>query len=31
MESLEISNGPDLDITGPFIRIMFGGGGLGRK
>jgi len=31
MESLEISNGPDLGITGPFIRIMFGGGGLGRK
>jgi len=31
MENLEISNGPELGITGPFIRIMFGGGGLGRE
>ncbi|MEO0294212.1 MAG: hypothetical protein ABIN61_08360 [candidate division WOR-3 bacterium] len=31
MKGIEISGGPDLGVTGPYIRIQFGGGGFGFK
>ena len=31
MDELNISGGPEIGITGPFIRLLIGGGGHGRK
>ncbi len=31
MDELEISGAPDMGITGPFIRLMFGGGGFEKR
>ena len=31
MDEIEISGAPDMDITGPFIRLMFGGGGFEKQ
>jgi len=28
MDELEISDAPEMGMTGPFIRFMFGGGGF---
>ena len=31
MDEIEISGAPDIGITGPFIRLMFGGGGFEKQ
>ena len=31
MDGMDISGGPDLGITGPYIRLMIGGGGFGVR
>ncbi len=31
MDEIEISDAPDMGITGPFIRLMFGGGGFEKR
>jgi hypothetical protein len=31
MDGVDISGGPDVGITGPYIRLMIGGGGFGRE
>jgi len=28
MGELEVAGGPDLGLTGPYVRVMFGGGGI---
>ena len=30
MDDLEISGAPETGITGPYIRLMIGGGGFGK-
>jgi hypothetical protein len=31
MDDLEIAGAPETGITGPYVRVMFGGGGIGNK
>lgn len=31
MDEIEISDAPEIGITGPYIRLMIGGGGVGKK
>jgi len=31
MDGIEISGGPEIGITGPYIRLMIGGGGSGKE
>lgn len=31
MDEIEISGAPEIGITGPYIRLMIGGGGFGKK
>jgi hypothetical protein len=31
MDDIEISGAPEIGITGPYIRFMFGGGAIGKK
>ena len=31
MDGIDISGGPDVGITGPYVRLMVGGGGFGKE